>query len=482
MTLTHSESGSRPPRGRRSEHGQTIVLFVAFFSIMLLLAGFAIDQGNWLNHRRDAQKDADSAARIGAAYLVTALEDHSISGAESTNATNHIKAGIDRNTGPGSLAGVTINAATCPTSESGNIQNVASVEVVAHRPAGGLFTALFNIDDTSAQNIGARATTCAGTAQTLHAQSIEGIPLALVRPSSTLLGQTGSNQYACPQSTCPRQKDCFENSATGGLILGRECVIMWSEEDDEDFGGPRSLFRADPDDDDECEDGNSGRSEIEDGIEDGIEFICTVVPGSSCGSGVAYCVNDYNNDMYDDAISAFEERLDRDDDCSGDSSRNIRFRATFSFASGESIPSGNVPEGMGGSSSSNSEVYARQECDTPRTVLMPVVMDDNGSGRQRVLGFVLVYITGCFRRDLSLSNSNSLSNNNGLCNVDEDDEDMEVRGVPIRVFLSEEDSIGGLCPLRVTTNTPGTNTPCVTSFSGSSFITLNGAVTIQTTR
>jgi hypothetical protein len=414
---------------------------------------------------------------VGAAYVALGLGNHSLSGSEMSIASDITRDSVEANGGSWGNAIVSIDQDDCPTS-AGNIDNAASVEVASPRPAPALFSGTVpNIED-ALDTIGARATACLGGIQELHAESIEGIPLALVRPTQSILND---NDYGCGSSSCPRQRDCFENSATGGLVLGVECVIMWSEDDDEGFSGPRSLFRE-PDDDDECENGSGSEGTVENGIEDGIEFTCTVVQsGQSCGSGVSYCINDYQNDMYDDAIEAFEDRLDGGNSCSGDDDRDDHFRDTFMFADGADLTSdSHVPSGMGGSSNANSEIFAHQDCNNPRVVLVPVVMD-NGSNdtRQRVLGFATVFITGCFENDRGFSSSEDLDSSRGECRVDEDDEEMEVRGVPIRLLLTDEDAIGNLCPIRIPTSLA--NTPCGAT-SGSPSITLNATLTIQTTR
>src|SRR5882724_9909820 len=59
---------------RDEERGQVLLLFVAFFTVLLVFAGITIDQGLWLGHRRAAQKDADAAARAGAAQYIKALQ------------------------------------------------------------------------------------------------------------------------------------------------------------------------------------------------------------------------------------------------------------------------------------------------------------------------------------------------------------------------------------------------------------------------
>jgi hypothetical protein len=82
-------------------------------------------------------------------------------------------------------------------------------------------------------------------------------------------------------------------------------------------------------------------------------------------------------------------------------------------------------------------------------------------------------------RTAAFSSSTDLDTNAGDCDVNEDDDNMEVRGVPIRLLFTDEDAIGDLCPIRVPTSLA--NTPCSPTSGGPS-ITLNAALTIQTTR
>jgi hypothetical protein len=293
----------------------------------------------------------------------------------------------------------------------------------------------------------------------------------LVRPSASILAD---NDY-------PRNRDCFDTN--GALVLGAECVIVWSEEDDEDFGGPRSAFGLD--DDDECESSGS-TGEIENGIDDGIDTLCSVWT-SSCSSELGdHCVDDFSSNIWDDVLEAFEERFDRSNQCSGSTTRRTSFQATFDFVSGEDLDSTfEAPTSLGGTGGGllAAEVYVPRDCFSPRTALLPVVMENsnnNGDGRQRVLGFTVVFITGCFDRDSNTSGSTSLGSisgpDDGLCNVDFDDDDIEVRGVPLRVMF-ELESTAGLCPLRVSSTTA----PCPAS-SGSASNIVNAALTIQTTR
>jgi hypothetical protein len=61
--------GRRTPLGRRAEDGMMIVFFTLILTMLLGVAGMAIDLGNWYLHIQRSQRAADAAALAGAAHL-----------------------------------------------------------------------------------------------------------------------------------------------------------------------------------------------------------------------------------------------------------------------------------------------------------------------------------------------------------------------------------------------------------------------------
>lgn len=141
---------------RRDEQGQTLVLFIALFSVILGLAAFSIDQGVWLGERRISQKDADTSARGGAMVY---LSNTSPSARPTAAAVAELIAGQN-------LADIAApltdfrGLGDCTTYDGTVYPNVPSVEVDINAPTGGLFSSLFGI--TGIDDLGATATACAG--------------------------------------------------------------------------------------------------------------------------------------------------------------------------------------------------------------------------------------------------------------------------------------------------------------------------------
>lgn len=152
----------RPERTRQGEQGQMLILFVVFFSALLAVAVFAVDQGVWLGKRRVAQKDADTAARGGAmAYLQGLAYGSAAAVAESEAEKTADKNGVD-------ISGTTATSFTaspdCQTFR-GDIPpsiGVPSIHVAINSPTKSLFGRIFGIDELT--DLGAQATACVGIA------------------------------------------------------------------------------------------------------------------------------------------------------------------------------------------------------------------------------------------------------------------------------------------------------------------------------
>jgi putative Flp pilus-assembly TadE/G-like protein len=107
----------------RSEHGQAIVVTVAFLAVLIGLAAAVLDVGAWFRLHRQLQATADASALAGA----QALPDSPAGGAALA-----LEYGT-KNGGGVSSAGITI------TGED-------TIAVSATKPAPGIFASLFGLD------------------------------------------------------------------------------------------------------------------------------------------------------------------------------------------------------------------------------------------------------------------------------------------------------------------------------------------------
>src|SRR5437868_5367695 len=71
---TRSDRGARL-RLVRDERGATLVLVALFFPILILMVSFVLDVGNWFEHKRHLQMQADSAALAAALDLRSPCDD-----------------------------------------------------------------------------------------------------------------------------------------------------------------------------------------------------------------------------------------------------------------------------------------------------------------------------------------------------------------------------------------------------------------------
>lgn len=410
------------------ERGQVLILFVALFSVVLLLGAFAIDQGLWLNHRRIAQKDADAAARAGASAYLQSISDGELTPSSATYATAQARA-IDLSAANG--AGTTVNTpptfdpgcdasttttcarSDCPT-QGATIDGAPSVEIAVPRPAPGLFVRALGGGD--ATDIGAKSTACVGSALAVSPSEIEGIPLELRTDDSASV-------------------NCFP----GGVIAtGNQCAVKL----DATGSTPRGLFIVP--DATACDGSGGGSNTVANGVVTGINFTCDIYSSGGCTDTT--CVNPLTGDVGNNILTAFQDRLARTNTCSADN-----FPATFDYADG--LPGPVLgPPGLGspvntyvaGQTDPNNTVYQTKACFSPRTAL--VVLSD-GSG-EHVTGFAAIYIVGCFQDTDALTNALNNCSGGGI-----PPGHAELRMVIVHILLTGS-SIGGIGP-------PTPNSPLV---------------------
>src|SRR5436305_5650703 len=70
---------ARIRRRTSDERGGTLVLVVLFLPVLILIAALAIDVGNWFEHKRHLQMQADSAALAAALDLRSPCSDATVS-------------------------------------------------------------------------------------------------------------------------------------------------------------------------------------------------------------------------------------------------------------------------------------------------------------------------------------------------------------------------------------------------------------------
>jgi len=205
----------------RGERGQTLVLFVAVFTVILGLSAFAIDQGVYLSKRRQAQKDADTAARAGAmAYLADPSAGAAADADAKDRAADTAEANLVEVTGASnpdfdtsgncSAFGDTL-VCTEPDCETFKVdfdashsdavyEDVPAVHVEINKPTNALFGRV--LGNVGAPDLGAQATACVG--EPSQAQGIDPF-------------------FIAPDADRPDPL-CFDGS--GNPSFGTICAIM----------------------------------------------------------------------------------------------------------------------------------------------------------------------------------------------------------------------------------------------------------------
>jgi hypothetical protein len=288
--------------------------------------------------------------------------------------------------------------------------------------ATSLFAGIFGVPDIA---VGDVQKACAGTARALaiweQDDGPEGIPVVL---------NPGGG------------RDCFAgNGSSTALVVGRECVI-WGNIEDADHN---RLLWVDTEDCAGDVDGTS--SEIGNGIggagwrceeDDEIEIRRPRSNSTSAQSSV---------------LLGFRDRLNDGTDCDSNESgqpNDQSFRNAFGRADGLPGVLAVPPPPFSGGSSTRNAIYIQNDCfDNPRIVIVPWTRDNIGGSDNQdrvqnvdIDGFAVVYLTGCYRAD----DDDNIPEPNSLAETQECGgqmfEDTEVRGVPIRLFISPDSSIG----------------------------------------
>ncbi len=431
--------------GRRSERGQFLIMFIAVFSVILIAGAFALDQGLWQNKRRDAQKDADAAARAGASRYIQSISDGetpgSLSSASFSEASARALQLATKNLAPAPTAEdvfasdgcaqhtvTTCMRQSCPTTGS-DINHAPSIEVAVRRPAPGLFLKALGAFSNQ-DNIGAKSTACVGSVKTIGPNPIGAIPIELF---NTDFDPAFNDCY----SAAPPPAPGVENN----LRVGMQCVIKSAAKGTHN-GGDRGFIRARMNDN-ECT-GGGGANDVRSAIEDGLTFTCSIDTDNVCSVVINSqdCVADKPGNVAS-TLSNWNARLTGagaiPQTCGAGT-----FKETFTYGDGSAIPAikvgppglNNPPNTVNGSADAPGTAYAEKACTNPRVAIV-ILTDDTA---QHVKGFAGVFIVGCFDEgNTTLSNTlNKCESSLGIANGHE-----EIRAVLLRLILTDG-AVGGI--------------------------------------
>jgi hypothetical protein len=459
MDAMVSGVGEMKKKRRESERGQVLLLFVAFSTVLIVFAAIAIDQGLWLGHRRVAQKDADAAARAGAAQYIKALSAnqpassaYDAAGAAALdlatqNGAPTVTAAADFS--PAACANGTNTDQTCarpdcptidpsdPSQPGTPIADVPSIEIAVPRPAPALFLRAFGVGD--ANTIGARSTACVGSPSEIVPGPVSVLPLMV--------------HYGDPESP-DNPIPCFSEIVPK---LGSQCILNYSHTSE--------MFAPDPlADPPVCEpSGPSPTGDVTGYLETGFvgfDFKCAINPcidtvdpvalqclpvGSACPSEPQNdCIWEKSGNLGSNDVDALSQRLIDGETGAGKcwlrsdgNSALDAFKAAFAREDGEPVGG---PPGIGGTDTGN-PVYVQKQCDTGRVVFVFITErahDSNGTKEYPILGFAFVYLVACYKSvDYPLPLPDEISWCDGI-----NGNQTYLQGVPLRVFLTG--SIGGI--------------------------------------
>jgi len=388
-----------------SERGQVLILFVLVFTVFLVLAAFAVDQGFWYGRQGVAQGQASVAARDGAAQLLSSTGNS----AEARTAA----AALARANGVAS-GDVSFAPPACDTG--------AGLRVDVHDSAPGLFSSLPLVSGTatSGVSIDTTSTACVGAAEMLRAQQPQGLPIAL------------NENYSGSGS-------CFFSD--GQLRLGHECAIFRSHHSNgAPFGKPAA---------DRCL-GSFSSWSVDNNIEDGIGFTCKTNSSGGCGDP-NHCVDTgstSSDTVVNNIFDGMHDRLRRSTSCASLESGEppASFQNAFGNADGDPGLAPDPPA-LGGSAGNANHVYIQNDCyNNPRVVVMPIT--EGASGDVHVTGFATMYLTGCHKVNEPPSSPGEAESNhchgvgpwecggwpwgwNWDC--------WQIRAIPIRLYVPDSD-------------------------------------------
>ena len=158
------------------ERGQAIIMFVGFFTVIMLVGAIVIDFGLWFSERRGAQKDADATALAAVQAYIDDLGD--TSGAFDDGFEWAVKNGVDptkidalptSDCSPGNSC-IQVEIGNCR--EDGTDTLMPWAEAKIRHESSSLFSGIFGL---VAPDIGAVARACVGSPRTATDLSPYGI-------------------------------------------------------------------------------------------------------------------------------------------------------------------------------------------------------------------------------------------------------------------------------------------------------------------
>jgi hypothetical protein len=410
----------------QQERGQMLLLFVAVFSIVLVLAAFVIDQGFWMGRKRAAQTAADAAARSGAIAEMGRPTGSCVPTSPAC-ALPCREAALTAILNDVQVSNQCDNGSTETVFESRVISGTRCLEATVDENEQPMFSAFFGIA-LGDVHVGATSTACAGTVDAVEAFAGDQDPDGI----AVVLGRGGN-------------RDCFSGSS---LDVGRECVIWGAIDDNSQHNRLLWTQRR------ECPAGNISGSVSQ--ISIGVAWQCR--RGDEIRANRISSVADSGVDQ-DDVLFAFRSRLQSSTACDrGPDSAS--FRAAFGRADGlpfEAQPP--PPFTPSGGNRPRNAIYAQNDCfNNPRIVVLPLTLGSiTSSGNKDIDGFAVVYLTGCYDRRNSIQEPNAAAESNtcsasalpGPTSQDDSREcvergsyepsafcRVEIRGVPLRLFLT----------------------------------------------
>ncbi len=215
------------------ERGQTLILWVLAFSVILVVAAIVVDVGLWVSERYGAQNDGDFSALAGAqAYLAdindtsTAFDDAKVWAIANGVLDAEIDAAPSSNCSAGNSC-IDVGTSNC----RGNGDTMPWVEARIRHPGTALFSSIFSVVD---RDIGAIARACVGSPRTRYDLSPFGVQTGFVPPvgdpETDLQCQNDTDDDAdgevndgCPLSSC-LEPDPADPARTRP-VYGRVCIL-----------------------------------------------------------------------------------------------------------------------------------------------------------------------------------------------------------------------------------------------------------------
>ncbi|MDP9237335.1 MAG: hypothetical protein M3P30_08060 [Chloroflexota bacterium] len=408
------------------------------------MAAFSVDQGLWLGHRRVAQKDADAAARAGAAEYIQPLangdpiapvfpvaSDAALSMAQRNGAPTPTTSSVSFTPGCDYATATTCARRDCPLPNGNTVIGAPSIEIAVRRPAPPLFLSAFGV--ANAKDIGATSTACVGAVKELGPGPTELLPLMV--------------HYGDPND--PSSGTCFL-----GVVpyLGQRCIL---DSQTSILYPPAAGY---------CEDENSNvsastvNSYLETGLT-GISFKCDInsctvdpvtllCPSSACTpANDTDCIREKTGTLGAPEIQAFSNRLingeTQSNSCWLKSSGNdalAAFKAAFNRADGQPVGG---PPGLGGTDTGD-PIYVKKGCVTGRIVFVFITEKYHGNGGNKeypVLAFAFVYLADCYKASTGPPPQGDIN----WCQ-DNGPGSSYLQGLPLRLVLDGQ-SAGDITPI-----------------------------------